>query len=509
MSRIESTGEKGPFLLLLLLFLGFRLLTWALLLPPWSGFDEPFHQGYAESCAKDLRWHSFLSIRLPDRLVEAMREWPLTPGYARQFDARTYGETAAPALPVASPKNYETLQSPLYYLGAGLLLRSLPSIAPIGELYLLRIVNALFAFLIALVVLSAARHAGLDENPWLAVAFLAFIPGFALALVRVSNDALCALLLTLTIALGLRPRRGDAIDFLGDAAGGLAPWVKLYGWAGIPGNLLRALRQKRKFSGSIGAVLLLVPGLLLAYRSRRINGSAISLLEVLTHPKPVHLLEVPWIKDLWTIAKSHLWISGMADIVFPTWIYVILVVPLVALFVRTVLWMIRNRRSEHAARLAKLLIPYGLFWGALAYFSWKNFAYYRGPGGTGGWYLWAMALPEALVLSRAASGARNRKPILILLAAFLLLTMAGDLVLFGEAAGRLLVTPGNHHLAGWNPCSPAELFRSFGASRPAPAAIGAVVVAPLSWVLGVITLACMGSTRSHHPPTLSQNRIFR
>jgi hypothetical protein len=487
----QSRGGSRTLSRLLLAFLALRLLTWAFLLPPWSGFDEPFHQGYAESCATDLRWHSFLSIRLPDRLVAAMRRWPLTPGYAREFHARTYGETVTPPPPGIPSKNYETLQSPLYYLGAGLLLRLLPPIPPIGELYLLRILNALLAFLIAVVTASAARAAGLGENRWLPVAFLAFIPGFSLALVRVSNDALCALLLTLTIAIGLRPRKGNGIDLLGEAAGGFAPWAKLYGWAGIPANLLRALRQKTRFSGLIGAVLLLVPGLLLAFLSRRINGSAISLLEILMHPKPVHLLEVPWVKDVWTIAKSHLWISGMADIVFPTWIYVILVVPLVALFVRTALWMIRNRRSDPAARLAKLLIPYGLFWGALAYFSWKSFSYYRTPGGAGGWYLWAMALPETLVLSFATTGARSRKSVRILLAAFLALSVAGDLALFAEATGWLILTPGNHHIAGLASSTPAELLRLFRASRPIGAAISAGSFAVLSWIFGTVVLIRM------------------
>lgn len=474
----------------LLLLLALRLVTWALLEPPWGAFDEPYHQGYVEVCSDSPGWHRFLSVALPQRLVGAMRNWPIYEGYANAFQARTYGETSPRTPREVFEPNYETLQSPTYYIVTGLFLRVLPRLDPIAELYLLRLLNALLAFLVSLLCLSAARLLGFGRRAWLPVAFLAFIPGYAIALVRVSNDALCALFVSATVALSLREmsQRGGR-DLAGAALAGFSPWTKLYALATLPAWAWRCAREREALARFAGLSLIFAPGALLAFFSHRLNGEAISMLEVLKHPRPVRLRDVPWLQDGWTIAKTHLWISGMSDIVFPTLIYVVLALALVSLFALSFVVVKREGSSENHRQLLMLACPLAFFVVALAYFSWKNFAFYQGPGGTGGWYLWAMALPEVLLLSWGAV----RRPAIarflpILFAAFLAVAAAGDLTLILESTGRLRVTPGDHHVLGLTPASLTALATALLQSRPAFVATAGALLALCSWIAGVLCL---------------------
>jgi hypothetical protein len=234
--------------------------------------------------------------------------------------------------------------------------------------------------------------------------------------------------------------------------------------------------------------LLLLPPAALAYFSRQINGSAISLLEILSHPKPVKVGDVPWLRDAWTIAKSHLWISGMSFIVFPTVVYLLLVAGLAVGVFLTVSNI--SRRGDTVARrnLFLLAAPIAFFILALGYFSWKNFALYRAPGGAGGWYLWAMALPEALLLTWGLSRRPGSLGPTLFFGVFLLVTAAGDLALFSEVSGRLLTSAGNRHVRGIGSARLSELAAAFFHSRPAGAAWTAIALVGTSWFLGLVVL---------------------
>ena len=493
-----------PLEILVLALLAARLLAWAFLLPPWNGFDEPFHQGYVETCAEVPAWHAFDSALLPPRLVEGMRNWPLYPRYAEQFGARSYGDASPrPVPPAVAGGNYEMLQSPAYYVAAGYLLRWLPALPPIVELYLLRCANALLAFLVGLLTLRAARRTGFERRSWMAPAVLAFVPGFSLALVRVSNDALCALLMT--IAVGLSLERTDGIarrPVAAAAAAGFAPWAKLYGLAALPALAIDALRRGERNRLSRLALLFLPPAAL-AYFSQRINGSAVSLLEILSHPKPVEVRDVPWLRDAWTIAKTHLWVSGMSSFVFRNPLYIALLAGLAGCVYLTMREVGVGGNPESRRNLFRIGAPILFFLVALAYFAWKNFARFRAPGGAGGWYLWSLALPEALLLTWGISRRRGSLWPALLFGAFLLLTAAGDLVLFCEVSGKLLTDAGNRHVRGIGAASLSELSTAFFHSRPTGAAWTAIAFVAISWLVGVLVL--VAGARSQGTPGDARN----
>jgi len=161
---------------------------------------------------------------------------PVQAPNANAFAARTYGETRPPDREPIHDSNYETLQSPAYYFAAGGLLRLLPGLDPVDELFLLRGLNAIFGAAVGALTLVAARAAGYGSRSAYPILLLGFLPGYALALVRVSNDASCAVLLSIALLASMtHARRSGRRSWLSGASAGLSPWAKLYGWAAIPG----------------------------------------------------------------------------------------------------------------------------------------------------------------------------------------------------------------------------------------------------------------------------------
>jgi hypothetical protein len=229
-----------------------------------------------------------------------------------------------------------------------------------------------------------------------------------------------------------------------------------------------------------------VPGLALGLLVWRINGHPVSILENLSHPAPVRLIDVPWLDDAWMMIKTQIWMSGMSDIVFPTPVYFLIAAALAFLLWESV--RSRSRPSEDAW-LWGLIVPILCFAAALAYFAYRNFALSGGPGGAGGWYLWSMAVAESLLLTRAAArDARAARIFRATLAALLLLLIVGDLVLFVEPSGRLIVSGPTHHLHGIR-TAPLAVFASwFRTSRPSWCAILAVALSLSSWVAAAACL---------------------
>jgi hypothetical protein len=171
--------------------------------------------------------------------------------------------------------------------------------------------------------------------------------------------------------------------------------------------------------------------------------------------------------------------------VFPSIVYVVLAAGLAASAWTTATH--RGREPRDRRNLLTIAMPLFFFLAAVVYFAPKNFAAYRAPGGVGGWYLWSMALPEALLLAFGLAREEVRaRWFPLLLTAFLLFTVAGDLALFAEPSGALVSA--NGHIAGISG-SFASIADAFRRTRPVSAAIAAVVTATLSWVLGALALA--------------------
>jgi len=192
--------------------------------------------------------------------------------------------------------------------------------------------------------------------------------------------------------------------------------------------------------------------------------------------------------------------------VFPTIIYMLIAGAFAFLLGATLKSVSRSGNALSKQLLLNLLLPLLFFWIALAYFSWRNFALYRGPGGTGGWYLWAIAIPEVLVLTWGATRIVTAVRVLIgVLVILLLLTIAGDLLLFAEPSGRVVAPLPNHHFHGLIPAPMVVFVSDFLASRPPFYAWAAIVLAASSWTLGVVCLLRTLRWRNYGLKTLPQS----
>ena len=495
-----SKGAAGqPLAALALALLALRLSTSVLLLPPWAGFDEPYHHGYAEADAARLSWPGLREIVVPPRLVQSLRRWPLPKSYAPGFAARSYGEGRAPDREPAPNPNHETQQSPLYYWAAGLLLRAFGGGDPLRELYLLRAANAALSFAIGLILLHAA---GRRRLAFLPVALLALVPGFGIENCRIANDALCGLLIGLAAFGALSESPGGWRATVGSLAAGLAPWSKLYGLTVVPWSALReALRKSAHLAARAARVGLILglPAILLVYSFQRF-GSPFPVMYNVRGAPYVNVLVVPWLRDAWAILKSHIWMSGMDFVVFPTWMYV----PPVLLLGWGAGTTLRSAGSSDRRRLAILGAMLGSFALALAYNSWRTFGYFGGGGGTTGWYLWAAAVPEILFVTDGAirEGVMTRWA-LTALSVFFALTVLADAALLLWSTGLLEVSA-RAHILGVVRASVGEVLARYAASRPLPVALAGAALALASWAVAAVLLAAVfrlraSDARSMHP----------
>lgn len=435
------------------------------------------------TCRDHAAFPDFLAP-VPAEVVEDVRRWPLPPAYAAEFSGTPWG-AAFPGVPRPAPslENYELQQAPLFYVLAGRIAALVPARSATALLYLFRSLNAMCAFGVAVLARRGARALGFGERAWLPLAVLAFVPGFALALARASNDALAALLMSVAVVGSLR---AGGPSLAGALAAGLAPAVKLYAWAAlaVPAALAFARRSARAF-GTAAAMIL--PGVAVAVWAWLRHGSLLPLQENLRPVASASPADVPWLRDAWTVAKTHVWVSGMGFHVFPVPIHAC---ALLLLLAGGALSVAAVRRTPELRRPAALLaIPLALFAAALAYHAWRNFSYFRDSGGTGGWYLWAMALPEALLLTLGLSRRARLAGLAAGLALFLVLSVAGDAALFLEGTGALLERGARHRISGVAGVAPGLLLQRFLVSRPRPAAFLALVLVPLAWGMAARAVA--------------------
>jgi hypothetical protein len=452
------TENRGPSLATIFLAaLALRALAWAFLLPPWGGFDEAFHQSYALDQAERLRWPVFGGVRLREDVAAEVRRWTLLPENR--------------SLPGGVP-NYETQQSPLYYWSAGLCLRAVPWRTPLASMYFLRLVNVALLLGAALLTMRSARRL-FGAAAWLPLAYLALMPGLGVGVCRVTNDALAALLISVAVAATL-PGAATRFEVSGALAAGVSPWAKLYALACLPGSLLASMRGPRRL---LRVALAIVPVVLLLAISKAVLGRIFPIQENLVGSPDAGLLAVPWGRDLWSLAKTHVFVAGVPSLVFPKPVYFFALAWLAFAVVQTLRCWREDRRV-----LLFLALPLAGFAASLLYHAWRSYSAVRAAGGTGGWYLWSMLLPESLWMTWGLV----RRPIATAwrtagLAVFLAITVLGDAVLLGLPS-RALVLEGQE-VFGFRTPSIAAVWEGLAASRPPNVAALAVAFTLLSWAL--------------------------
>jgi hypothetical protein len=425
----------------------------------WEGFDEPFHYAYvqylAETGALPVYGKSLLSreltrsfelapLSIPFNTILASRYttfasyWQLS-DEERAERARALRqinkEDRAAADTKAFIANYEVHQAPLYYLISVPVYRMCSALDLPTRVFCLRLFSLLIGSSTLLAAYAAARRAlpGL-RGPHTVAFVIALMPMVAGTIARISNDALAVPLGGLAAFLIIDyfarvPKLGRAIQI--GIVLGLGLLSKAYFLAILAAAVavfvlaaFKSVDKKRLLSH-----LALLLGLAVAiggwwYARNHMQYGNFSGLQEVTLTANMSISDriamagkVPWLMSWRSMFKQHIWLGNMSlmELSRGTYniAYFLVLIAIVGLGIRGVLavqcaWKRKDSASCAAAGPApactqdqSLIISfllYSFFLVAAAYHMWQNFILVQMPGGTGGYYLYAVIVPELLLL---------------------------------------------------------------------------------------------------------------
>lgn len=425
----------------------------------WDGFDEPFHYAYIQSLAENGVLPVFGKSLLSREVTRSFELAPLSIPLNSILGSRytTFAsywqlsdeERAARALTLrritaedrripdttAAIGNYEVHQAPLYYLISALVYRVLSRLDLPARVFCLRFFSLLIGSSILFSAYAAARRAlpgswGLQTVIFV-VALTPMVPG---TIARISNDALAvplgalaAFLVIDFFTLAGHARRAIQVGIVL----GLGLLTKAY-FLPIAGAVVLAFavaacvsEDKKRLLRHLALVLGLVVAISGWWYARNylLYGNLSGLQEV-TLTSRLSVADrigmagrVPWLTAWRSMFKQHIWLGNMSlmELSRQTYqfAYFLICVGAAGLGIRGVAALRRSRQQRAGVLGAGLgrmtlqpqdrslllcLLLYLSFLLGAAYHMWQNFILVQAPGGTGGYYLYAVIVPELLLL---------------------------------------------------------------------------------------------------------------
>jgi 4-amino-4-deoxy-L-arabinose transferase-like glycosyltransferase len=446
--------------------------------PLWEGLDE-----WANFAAlQHFATHGHMPARtdlVSDEVVRSLELTPLPHGTAAWVagatDHDTYWQLPAPErmhnralllsltaayrrpaiLPPAMQRQYEGQQPPLY--GA---LLALPYLATrtwplVSQVLLLRLLSLLLASLTIPLACAIARAVPIARPSALGIAaFLAAMPALAIDCARLGGHTLAFPLMAATLLCALRASRRPtpANWILLGLALGAALLSKGYALAALPLIPLAAiLCRADKSRRALGALLALVLATAIAgwwYLANLQSTGTLAgeQMDIASHAgasaKLAAVTQVAWLRVLDSAAMTHIWIGGWSFLLLRSWMY--RVFELLALF--ALLGILRMiHRLARDPRFLLVAATYTLFCLAMAYFAITTVLAVH-LSAAPGWYLNAVAAPEAVLFACGAAGVVGLYRAPLFLAAATTLTAALDLytvhfLLIPYYAGRIRHRP--------------------------------------------------------------------
>ncbi len=380
----------------------------AVLLPLWEGFDEWAHFSYAQQLASGGGLPVPGQATVSPEVAGSLSMTPLPYGHHKidqpwlthdawwKLSRRERGELRPPA--AAPPLNHEAQQPPLYYLlmapvewAAGQ--ASLPA-----RVLLMRLASLLIASLTVPFAFAAARRVLPGPAAAAVAALIAAMPGFVMTAGRAGNDGISAAIFAAIVWLALRERPpGLSLGALLGA--GLL--TKAYFLTAVPA-IVALYAWKRRWRPA--AVALLTAGAISGWwywRNYTLTGSWSGLQQVVAQRDiPLWSLagripDVDWLRFFDIAFLSHIWIGNWSFLQVRGWMYRVFAVVAAAAVAGLVLrlWRDKGGRSSLAVPAAF----YGFFWLGLCYHELTFSA--LGLSSSAGWYLYAVVVAEALLVS--------------------------------------------------------------------------------------------------------------
>ena len=434
-----------------LVFLWFAFLLrgfwYCALLPPWEGYDEPYHFAALQHVAGGqgpphantpislevqkslhllpLPWElQFQNISGP--LMPHDDFWRLPPAEReRRINAiRTLAPEEGSQPSTEGTLNYESQQPPLYYWLFGIPLRWMGSLSLLSQLYLLRLLGVLLASISIPLAFWIAKQVLHSETQALGVvAVIILLPELMIHLAHIGNESPALVCYTMMLVAALevarQPSKWRGWLLMGTALG-LGLLAKAYFLTAVPAMIGVAAIAFWSHCGSTAspssirpillrlgatlAVTLVIAGRWYAnVRSTTGSWSGLGLVAAQRHAsmlqKLAAVLHVNWKSGVLSILISHVWFGGWSFLRVPVTVYVAAFAAIALAVAGTAIRIFRSPNSLSDQRDVVVLVAfYVCFWAGLAYYVLVTYLS-LGASSSPGWYLYSAVAAEIVLLA--------------------------------------------------------------------------------------------------------------
>lgn len=531
-----------------------KFLVWALCIsqglvyiistPLWEGWDEAFHYSYIQGLVENRALPVFGQAILSKEITSSFEYAPLSYGANLNLDRKytTFeeywklplkerGEREAQLRSISNHErkllpeprfqfqNYEAHQAPLYYVLAAPVYSLFSSSDLLTRAFVLRLFSLLLGSLTIPIAFSTANHAGSPRYAKVIPVLLVLLPLLYPTIGRIANDSLAVPLFSALVLLTLRYFARSCMTKDAIALGvvlGFGLLTKAYFLTALPALgaiFLLAIftkhprRRVLAHAGVIAALALVIAGPWYVRNYALYNN--LSAIQEVTRTPNVSLMDrlgaitrVEWGSSLQAMWKQHIWIGNTSLLALSRTLYevgyVLIFLGILGFLKSMIKLAPRPNRS-----IVILALFYVFFLLGVLYHMLTNYMLLGVPDGTGGWYLYAVIVPELILLVwgfeslvgvKAAAGS-NVVLIAYLLLANLVSLLCKTLPFYaGFFIPRFHLS---HFLELYSPSGFRVMLGNLAINKPefiTPGAIAAVI--GFSMVLTVLTLACVVRTPS-------------
>ena len=470
MKKLMKLPSSWRFLAAIYLMFVCKGLFYSILFPIWEGYDEYAHFGFIQFAA------THRELPVPETVVSneinqslelvplpwLLRDWPtphmthdaywrLSPEerMLRQKELRQL--TPSSQAELGKSILYEGQQGPLYYWLMAPVHSALHSAWLPTRIFIFRAINIFLASLLIPITFKAAQLLFFDERLALcSCLLLVAMPELYIDSARVGNQTLAmvlygALTLLCLVALDGKPR----YLVIGTTLG-LLLLTKAYALAAIPAVCFAVIWAAHRWRKS--EKWLCLPGASLAcsaivaawwyVRNFQLVGTIIWVDGAPAQRMQMtdlirRFAHVDWLSSVRSLAGSYIWFGNWSFLTVRSWMYEVVEAVMLIIVIGAAIEFVRSLRlkpdSTPVPQFILVLLLYAGFVAALVYHVFVN-SINNGLAATCGWYLYAVALPGALI---AATGIKafGRSGNL------LLITVVGALVALELYATHWLLIP--------------------------------------------------------------------
>ncbi len=406
------------------------------MLPIWEGYDEPSHFSFIQYVATQtglpvattpvsreiqeslhlvpLSWEQRLhALQPPIYTQDSYWQLPQASRKALQESVRAI-PSAWGRQPGTSPAMYEAQQAPLYYWMMSVPLRLFPGASLAAQVFLVRMLSVLLASLVIPIAYAASRIFFASDSLAIGIcAVIACMPELMIDISRAANESLAIVVysgLTLLLLLAVTSARPKLLVPAGVVLG-IGLLTKAYFLLAVPAFVLAAVylswqlqaeRRRVLLNAAVGLGLAVVISFGWYWRNHALTGAwsgeqddAIAARATLPHLMTA-VRHVNWVGGVTSVLVSHTWFGGWSFLKLPKPVYLVFACGMGLALVGLMIGIFRNRLRS--GQMAVALAVYGCFWAGLFYDVLVIYMA-RGVSASCGWYLYAVIVPEMLLVT--------------------------------------------------------------------------------------------------------------